>query len=109
MLTQEEIIKKLYEQPNKFYKEFFQKHYGAASLTAFAARIVANFVELDEEKMIELFGTRQADKPIEGLIKEDDAIMADWKTVLLHRTLQEQTYEEKREREEAWRKSNLKK
>lgn len=109
MLTQEEIIKKLYEQPNKFYKEFFQKRYGAASMTAFAARIVASFIELDEERMIELFGTRQSDKPIEGMIREDDAIMADWKTVLYHKTLQEQTYEEKREREEAWRKSNLKK
>ena len=102
MLTMEEVVDKLYQQPRLFYGQFYVKNYAVASMIEYAAHIVARFIELDEEKMLELFGSRQGYEPVEGMFIEEDVIKANWEVMLHHKTLQEQTREEKREREEAW-------
>ena len=106
MLTQEEIIKKLYEQPELFRTLYFTKKYNAAAMTEFIAHAVAIFIELDEDKMTELFGICQGEHRGEviGLFPEEQVIDANWQVVLHNQSLQELTREEKREREEAWRK-----
>lgn len=107
MLTQEEIIEKLYRQVEIFRRQYYTKKYSAASMTEFIAHVVATFVELDEDKMIELFGICQGEtrEEIIGLFPEEQVIDANWQVVLHHRSLQEITRQEKREREEAWEKS----
>ena len=107
MLSSDEIVKKLYEQPKLFNSQYFTKKYSAASMTEFIAHVVAIFIELDEDKMTELFGICQGENrgEIIGLFPEDLVIDANWQVVLYNKSLQELTRQEKREREEAWERS----
>lgn len=79
MLSEKEIEKKLFEQAEMFNHYFRRREYLMAALCADWAAMVAQFVGLEEAKMIELFGDRQPDEPIIGLIREDKRIKAeDW-------------------------------
>lgn len=102
MLKNEEIIQKLYEQPDKFIKAISRKEYANASFIAYIAECVCLFCDVPWNVRTELFGDRHADPPVDGLIPEHLVIRANDQMVLQHKTLQEITLKEKREREEAW-------
>ena len=70
MLTESGIEKKLYDTPQMFTHHLRRKDYLNAALCVDWAQRVAMFVGLDESKKAELFGDRQPDEPVEGLIKE---------------------------------------
>lgn len=72
MLTAAEIERKLFGQAECFETCMRAKDYPRAKQTYDIARDVALFVGLEEEKRLQLFGTRQQDPPIEGMFKEDD-------------------------------------
>lgn len=79
MLTEKEIEQKLYEQAEIFRHYYMRKEYLEAELCREWAGMVALFIGWEEEKMTELFGTRQQDEPIDGLIREEYYIKAmDW-------------------------------
>lgn len=81
MLTEQEIVKKLYDQAAMFDHHYRRREYLQAALCADQAAQVALFVRLDGDRMAELFGSRQSDEPVEGLIREDKRIKAgDWCT-----------------------------
>lgn len=71
MLSEKQIEDRLYEQANLFRHHFDQKEYLKAALCVDWARMAALFVELEEGKMAELFGDRQSDELVEGLINEE--------------------------------------
>lgn len=106
MLSDKEILRKLYEQPDIFRSQYYTKKYNAAVMTEFISHVVATFIELEDDKMIELFGTRQDENGEEviGLFPEEQVIEANWNVVIYQKSLQELTRQEKREREEAWEK-----
>ena len=106
MLSENEILKKLYEQPKIFYEHMAKKEYAQASYCAQTARAIAVFIELNEEQLIELFGTRQYDEPIEGLFREESVMKADEWCIFHNKTLRELTLAEKAERERVWRMDN---
>lgn len=105
MLSSEEILKKLYAMSSQFLTDVYTKKYTKAVYEYEAARNIALFMELSEEQIIELFGTRQTDEPIRGLYDEELAIKAQWECVIRNQTLQEITMEDKRRREEEWKRS----
>lgn len=81
MLTELQIEKKLYEQTDIFKHHMRRKEYLEAALCVDRAAMTASFVELDEPKVKELFGDREPDEPVDGLISEQAYIKAcDWCT-----------------------------
>lgn len=70
MLTEKQIENKLLEQADMFKHHLARKDNLNAALCVDWARLVALFVELDEKRRAELFGDRQPDVPVEGLINE---------------------------------------
>lgn len=82
MLSEKEIRDKLYDQPAMFRHHMSRKNYLNAALCADWAQMTAHFIGLDEKSRTELFGDRQPDEPIEGLLKEDEHIKASWWCVL---------------------------
>lgn len=102
MLNNEEIIKRLYEQPDKFMKAMSRKEYANAAFIEYIAECVCLFCDVPQNVRTELFGDRHAEPPIDGLIPEHLVIKANDQMVFQHKTLQELTLKEKREREEAW-------
>ena len=77
MLDEKSIEKKLRLQVEVFNVYMNGKHYLEAALTADWMSRFAMFVELEEDKKIELFGTRQTDEPIEGLLNEERRLKAE--------------------------------
>ena len=102
MLSNEEIIKRLYEQPDKFMKAMSRKEYANATFTAYIAECVCLFCDVPRNVRTELFGDRHAEPPIDGLFPEHLVIKANDQMILSHKTLQELTLKEKREREKEW-------
>lgn len=72
MLTAAEIERDLFDQPERFKTCMRAKNYSGAKHTYDTARDVALFVQLEKEKLLELFGDRQQDPPVEGLFRETD-------------------------------------
>lgn len=73
MLSEREIKKKIYEQADIFKNYYLRKDWHRAKWSHFIALHVANFVELSENEMSELFGNRpyRIDEPIsDGLFRE---------------------------------------
>lgn len=77
MLSEKELEKKLFEQAEWFDHYISRKEYLQAALCADWAAMIALFCGADEELMVRLFGTRQTDEPIEGLIRADRRMKAD--------------------------------
>lgn len=77
MLNEAQIEKKLFDQAGYFDHHFRRKEYLEASLCADWAEMTAMFIGLEESKKVELFGTRQTDPPVEGLIREEKRMKAD--------------------------------
>lgn len=82
MLNEKEIRDKLYDQPAMFRHHMSRKAYLNAALCADWAKMTALFVGLSEKDNVELFGDRQPDEPIEGLLREEEHIKASWWCVL---------------------------
>ena len=102
MLNNEEIIKKLYKQPEVFMRAVSKQQYAKAAFTEYIAECVCLFCEVPENVRTELFGDRHCDPPIDGLFPEHLVIKANDQMILSHKTLQELTLKEKREREKEW-------
>lgn len=77
MLTEGQIEKKLYERVGYFYHYMGRKQYLEAALCVDWMHRIAQFIDLPEEKRIELFGNRDEDNPVEGLIREESALKAE--------------------------------
>lgn len=76
MLSEKEIEKKLYLQADLFRHHMDRKDYLAAALCVDTAAAVAWFTGLDEDKKKELFGDREPDEPVAGLIPEERYLKA---------------------------------
>lgn len=83
-------------------KAMSKKEYAKASFTEYICECVALFCEVPEEVRIALFGSRQGEEEIEGLFPENLVIKANDQMVLHHKTLQEISLKEKKEREKVW-------
>lgn len=76
MLNEKEIVNKLYEQADLFRHHMRRKDYLSAALCVDWAGMVALFVELDDDRKAELFGDRQPEEPVKGLIDEEQYLKA---------------------------------
>lgn len=104
MLNQNEIIKKIYEQPEVFNQLFREKKYPQALHCVDACRIVCLFSELDEIHLMELFGgTPYGHEEIEGLFDEMKVLSAMEWCIKNNQTRQDMTLKDKEERERAWK------
>lgn len=71
MLNEAQIEKKLYEQADMFRHHMRRKEYLPAALCVDCARMVALFIGLETGKTAELFGDRQKEPLVEGVINEE--------------------------------------
>lgn len=71
MLNEKQIEKKLYDQVDMFMHYIRRKDYLEAALCVDDAKRIALFIELEEDKMVELFGDRKSEQQIEGLFSEE--------------------------------------
>lgn len=105
MLTSEQILEKLYRGASQFRQDARTGKSAKAFYAYEAARNIALFMELDDEQLTALFGSRQGDEPVIGLYEEELVLRAQEQCIIHNQTLREITMEEKRRREEEWRKS----
>lgn len=79
MLNEDQIIKKLYDQAEIFKGHMMRKEYLEAVLCADQASMVILCLDVDESIRKEIFGERDKDHPVIGLIDEQQYIKAlDW-------------------------------
>lgn len=76
MLTGAEIKKELFELSDQFKWHMDRKEYAQAKYCYDTALTVSMFIQLEPEKRLKLFGSRQEDKPVEGLFREEDVLKA---------------------------------
>lgn len=73
MLKQEQILEKLYHMPEEFKAYVKNKQWTKARLCREAASSIAHFLDLEENRINELFGSRQEEgHEIEGLFREGE-------------------------------------
>lgn len=70
MIANAQIEKDLFGMPEQFKEHMRRKEYAQAKYCYDTARTVALFVHLEQDKLLELFGSRQTDPPAEGLFPE---------------------------------------
>lgn len=95
MLTPEQILDKLYEQPEIFKSHMRGKRYSQAKACYDDARNIALFVELDEKQLRELFGER-GDRGIiirQGLFVEEQVQKAYLECIRAGDTYEQKEYE----------------
>lgn len=81
MLNEKGIVDKLYDQKGIFEHHMRRKEYLEAALCVDDAQKIAMLIGLEEDKRAELFGDRQPDEPVKGLIDEQQYLKAcDWCT-----------------------------
>ena len=108
MLSEKEILNKLYDQPAIFNEHIEKKEYAQASHCVECARIVALFIELSEEQLVELFGSRQdLENVVEGLFSEEKVQCAMEWCIFHNKTLQDLTRKDREERERVWRETHM--
>lgn len=79
MLDEDQIIKKLYDQARIFKEHMMRKEYQKAVLCADRASMVILRLDADERIRKEIFGERDKNNPVTGLIDEQQYIKAlDW-------------------------------
>ena len=79
MLNEDQIIKKLYDQAGLFKEHMMRKEYLEAVLCADRVSMVILCLDVDESIRKEIFGERDKDHPVIGLIDEQQYIKAlDW-------------------------------
>ena len=76
MLNEDQIIKKLYDQVKIFKDHMMRKEYLQAVLCADQASMVVMCLDMGEEVRAELFGVRDKNNPVIGLIDEAQYIKA---------------------------------
>lgn len=104
MLSDQELLEKLYKQPGIFWEHMREKRYAQALYCVETARSMALFMELSEKQLNELFGSRQdPDNVIEGLFPEHMVLKAQEWVIFNNQTRQELTWQDKMERERVWR------
>lgn len=72
MLSAAEIERDIFDLAEQFRGHMRRKEYAQAKYCYERALTVSLFVQLEPEKCLELFGSRQQDPPVEGLFKERD-------------------------------------
>lgn len=108
MLSEKQMLRKLYRQPEIFKEHIRHKEYAQASYCAECARTIALFMELSEMQLVELFGSREdPEKVKDGLFPEEDVLYAMEWCIFHNRTRQDMTEKDRMERERIWRESNL--
>lgn len=108
MLSEKEILNKLYAQPEIFNEHISKKEYAQASYCVECARVVALFIELSEEQLVELFGSRQnPENVIEGLFSEEKVLCAEEWCIFHNKTRQDLTRKDREERERVWRETHM--
>jgi hypothetical protein len=79
MLNEDQIIKKLYNQAGIFKEHMMRKEYPEAVLCADRVSMVILRLDADERIRKEIFGERDKNNPVTGLIDEGQYIKAlDW-------------------------------
>jgi hypothetical protein len=79
MLTEQQMVKRLYDKAEMFTHYLRRKEYIEAALTADWIGMIGVFIGLEDKVMAELLGDSQKDEPVEGIIKEQYRIKAmDW-------------------------------
>ncbi len=76
MLNEEDIIGKLYDQAEIFKHHMRRKEYLEAALCVDTASMIAHKLEIPEDIRREIFGDRQLDEPVPGLIDEEAYLKA---------------------------------
>lgn len=99
MLTQEEIKQKLYQQAQSFHLHIKNKEYLQAKFCYDTARNVALFVQLGKEDILELFGSRQIDPPVEGLFSEQEVQEAYYEVSVKRKNEERLAIEQEKRRE----------
>lgn len=78
MITEKEMIRRLYELPGMFLHYMKNKQWGSAKDCYNKALTVCTFMEVDDKVKIELFGNRayidDGEKVIDGLFREEDVL-----------------------------------
>lgn len=95
MLESRDIEKKLFELPVLFREHMKCKRYFEAKACYDKARTVALFIELEQDKMTELFGERgeRSVYIVEGLFKEEQVIKAYEECIKQNKTYENKKYE----------------
>ena len=76
MLSEKKMLDKLYAQPEVFNEHIRHKEYAQASYCVYCARIIALFMELSDEQLVELFGSREdPENVVEGLFSEEKVLL----------------------------------
>lgn len=79
MLNEDQIIKKLYDQAEIFKEHMMRKEYLEAVLCADRVSMAILCMDVDESIKKEIFGERDKNNPVTGLIDEQQYIKAlDW-------------------------------
>ena len=86
MKTIREVEKDIMEKPEHFRVYMGSKEYAKAKNVYETTRTVALFIKLEEAKLIELFGDRAADPPVEGMFKEEAVQKAFRECIRAHQT-----------------------
>ena len=108
MLSEKEILEKIYNQPAIFNEHISKKEYAQASYCVECARVVALFVELSEEQLVELFGSRQdLENVVEGLFSEEKVQCAMEWCIFHNKSRQDLTRKDREERERVWRETHM--
>lgn len=99
MLTQEAVIKKLYEQGEEFEKAFSRKQYAKAKNIYDTAERVALFIELPQEHMRAIFQSQgetedRNAKPVWGVFDQTDVRKAYEECIKQNKGFEVKPYEE---------------
>ena len=94
MIQDADLKKKLMLQAEIFNHHYSRKEYIEAKLTRETAGMVALFVEAPQELKTELFGSRQGEKPVEGLFNEEKCSKAGFESIKRGFDMQQMTYED---------------
>ncbi len=108
MLSENQMLDKLYTQPEIFNKYIEKKQYAEASYCVECARIIALFMELSDRQLIELFGSKEdPENVVEGLFSEEKVLRAMEWCIFHNKSRQDLTEKDRAEREKIWRTQNL--
>ena len=102
MLNETELKKKLRNRAELFEMLCRQKEYLKATKLQINTSMAVLCLDLDKKFKTELFGTREAEEPVDGLFSEKKVIEASWECILKKLDPMDISYEEERE---MWKKT----
>lgn len=95
MLNEKEIRQKIFRQPDAFVAAYRQQAWNTAKRIVDATRTVAVFIEMTEDDLIQLFGSRaytDDEPPKPGLFAESLELKASWECVKRGQTFEVMEY-----------------